>query len=194
MNGLTGLKPTWGRVSRAGVFALADSLDHIGPMARSARDAALVLGVIAGADPDDPTAVPLPVPDYAGAIATGVRGKRIGQPTNMPDLDQDSRLALEGGAAALRAAGAEIVDVAVPASFEQSGRDWLPLCSVETALAHEATYPSRAAEYGPVLTGVIDMGYRLSGIELARLQGRRAALTGELNKLLASIDLLLVPV
>ena len=194
MNGLTGLKPTWGRVSRAGVFALACSLDHIGPMARSARDAALVLGVIAGADPDDPTAVPLPVPDYAGAIGAGVRGKRIGQPTNMPDLDQDSRGALEGGAAALRAAGAEIIDVALPASFEQGGRDVLPLCSVETALAHEATYPSRAAEYGPVLASLIDMGHRLSGIELARLQERRAALTGELNKLLVSIDLLLVPV
>src|SRR5262245_55026790 len=194
MNGLTGLKPTWGRVSRAGVFALAYSLDHIGPMARSARDAALVLGVIAGADRDDPTAVPLPVPDYAGAIGAGVRGKRVGQPTNMPDLDKDSRLALEGGAAALRAAGAEIVDVILPANFEQGGGDFLPLCSVETALAHETTYPSRAAEYGPGLAGLIDMGYRLSGIEVARLQGRRASLTGELNKLLASIDLLLVPV
>ena len=97
-------------------------------------------------------------------------------------------------AAALRAAGAEIVGVALPASFEQGGRDVLPLCSVETALAHEATYPSRAAEYGPVLAGLIDMGHRLSGIELARLQERRAALTGELNNLLVSIDLLLVPV
>jgi amidase len=184
MNGLTGLKPTWGRVSRAGVFALADSLDHIGPMARSALDAALVLGAIAGADPDDPTAVPLPVPNYVGAIGVGVRGKRVGQPANLPDLDQDSRRALEGGAAALRAAGAEIIDVALPGGFEQGGRDVLSLCSVETALAHEATYPSRAAEYGPVLAGLIDMGRRLSGIELARLQSRRAALTGELNKLL----------
>ena len=68
MNGLTGLKPTWGRVSRAGVFALADSLDHIGPMCRTAIDCAHVLGVIAGADADDPTALPLPVPDYAAAI------------------------------------------------------------------------------------------------------------------------------
>src|SRR5215469_14443012 len=71
MNGVTGLKPTWGRVSRAGVFALADSLDHIGPMTRSALDCALMLGAIAGADPDDPTAVPLPVPDYAAAAGRG---------------------------------------------------------------------------------------------------------------------------
>src|SRR5580698_2570687 len=75
MNGLTGLKPTWGRVSRAGVFPLAESLDHIGPMCRSALDAALILGVIAGADPDDPTAAPLPVPDYAGSIDAGLKGR-----------------------------------------------------------------------------------------------------------------------
>jgi amidase len=194
MNGLTGLKPTWGRVSRAGVFALADSLDHIGPMTRSALDAAIMLGVIAGADPADPTAVPLAVPDYAEAIGAGVRGKRIGLATNMTDLDADSRRALEGAAQALRAAGAEIVDVALPADFEQGSRDWVALCAVETALAHEATYPSRAAEYGPVLAGLIEMGRKLSGLEVARLQVRRAALTGGLNRLLADLDLLLMPV
>ncbi len=194
MNGLTGLKPTWGRVSRAGVFALADSLDHIGPMTRSALDAAIMLGVIAGADPADPTAVPLAVPDYAEAIGAGVRGKRIGLATNMTDLDADSRRALEGAAQALRAAGAEIVDVALPADFEQGSRDWVALCAVETALAHEATYPSRAAEYGPVLAALIEMGRKLSGLEVARLQVRRAALTGGLNRLLADLDLLLMPV
>jgi amidase len=194
MNGLSGMKPTWGRVSRAGVFALADSLDHIGPMTRSALDAAIMLGVIAGADPDDPTAVPLAVPDYAGSIGAGVRGKRVGVATNMTDLDGDSRRAFDGAVQALRAAGATIVDVALPADFEQGSRDWVALCAVETALAHEATYPSRAAEYGPVLAGLIEMGRRLSGLEIARLQARRAAQTGGLNKLLASIDLLLMPV
>ena len=194
MNGLSGLKPTWGRVSRAGVFALADSLDHVGPMARSALDAAIILGVIAGADPDDPTAVPLPVPDYAGSIGAGVRGKRIGLATNMSDLDGDSRRALDGAAATLRAAGAEIVDVLLPSDFEQGSRDWVPLCAVETALAHEATFPARASEYGPVLAGLIEAGRKISGLEVARLQARRAALTGSLNKLLASIDLLLMPV
>ena len=194
MNGLSGMKPTWGRVSRAGVFALADSLDHIGPMTRSALDAAIMLGVIAGADADDPTAVPLAVPDYAGSIGAGVRGKRIGLPTNMTDLDADSQSALDGAVTALRAAGAEIVDIALPGDFNNGSRDWVALCAIETALAHEATYPSRAAEYGPVLAGLIEMGHRLSGLEIARLQVRRAALTGGLNKLLAGLDLLLMPV
>jgi len=194
MNGLSGMKPTWGRVSRAGVFALADSLDHIGPMTRSSLDAAIMLGVIAGADADDPTAVPLAVPDYAGSIGAGVRGKRIGLPTNMTDVDADSQSALDGAVKALRAAGAEIVDIALPGDFNNGSRDWVALCAIETALAHEATYPSRAAEYGPVLAGLIEMGHRLSGLEIARLQLRRAALTGGLNKLLAGLDLLLMPV
>ena len=70
----------------------------------------------------------------------------------------------------------------------------MPLCAVECAIAHEATYPARAAEYGPVLATLIDAGRRLSGTELAHLQVRRAAITGALNKLLASVDLLLMPV
>ena len=76
--GLTGIKPTWGRVSRYGVFPLADSLDHVGPMCRSAADAAAMLGVIAGADANDPTALLAPVPNYLARIGDGVRGLRIG--------------------------------------------------------------------------------------------------------------------
>jgi amidase len=194
MNGLSGLKPTWGRVSRAGVFPLADSLDHIGPMCRSALDCAIVLGAIAGADERDPTAVPLAVPDYAATIGAGVAGKRIGRPVNLKDLDDDGRRALEGAVEGLARAGATILDVALPSGFDEAARDWVPLCAVECAIAHEATYPARAAEYGPVLAGLIDAGRRMSGTELAHLQVRRAAITGALNKLLASVDLLLMPV
>ncbi len=194
MNGLSGLKPTWGRVSRAGVFPLAESLDHVGPMARSALDAAIMLGVIAGADPDDPTAVGLPVLDYAASIDQGVRGRRIGLATNMHGIDEDARRALDGAVEVLKKAGVTIVDVKLPDGFDQGARDWVPLCGVEAAVAHEATYPSRASEYGPVLAGLLDQGHRLSAMELARMQLRRAALTGELNRLLESIDLLLMPV
>lgn len=194
MNGLSGLKATWGRVSRAGVFPLAESLDHVGPMARSALDAAIMLGVIAGPDPDDPTSVGLSVPDYAASIDQGVRGWRIGVPSNLHGLDEDAERALDGAVDVMKQAGAEIVDVKLPDGFDQGARDWVPLCGVEAALAHEATYPSRASEYGPVLAGLLDQGRRLSAVELARLQVRRAALTGELNRLLASVDLLLMPV
>src|SRR3954447_4052317 len=77
-NGITGLKPTWGRVSRHGVFELAATLDHIGPMARSAADCGAILGVIAGSDRNDPTAVQDRVPNYLAGMTRGLLGLRIG--------------------------------------------------------------------------------------------------------------------
>src|SRR4029077_7021443 len=177
MNGLTGLKPTWGRVSRAGVFPLAESLDHVGPMCRSALDAALILGVIAGADPDDPTAAAQPVADYAGSIGAGVKGKKLGVPKNLVGMDADSQRALDGAAATLKGAGATLVDVELPA-FDEATLRWVPLCGLEAALAHEATFPSRRGEYGPDLANLIDLGRSLSGLELGKLQLARARLKG----------------
>jgi len=76
--GLTGIKPTWGRVSRFGVFPLANSLDCVGPIARSAMDAAAILGVIAGSDPSDPTTLKVSVPSYLNRLEDDIRGLRIG--------------------------------------------------------------------------------------------------------------------
>jgi amidase len=193
MNGLSGLKPTWGRVSRAGVFPLAESLDHVGPMCRSALDSALVLSVIAGADPDDPTASPQPVSDYAGSIGAGVKGKRFGVPANLVGMDGDSQRAFDGAAATLKSAGAILVDVVLP-EFDEATMKWVPLCGLEAALAHEATFPSRRAEYGPDLAALIDLGRGLSALELGKLQLVRTRLKGEIERLLASVDLLLMPV
>ncbi len=193
MNGLSGLKPTWGRVSRAGVFALAESLDHVGPMCRSALDAALVLGVIAGADPDDPTAAPQPVPDYAAALGGGVKGRRLGVPANLIGMDADSQRAFDGAVTELKKAGATLVDVVLP-ELDEAALKWLPLCGVETALAHEATFPSRRTEYGPEFAALIDLGRSLAALDLGRLQLLRARVKGEIDRLLASVDLLLMPV
>ncbi|MFO1082062.1 MAG: amidase [Reyranellaceae bacterium] len=193
MNGVTGLKPTWGRVSRAGVFPLAESLDHVGPMCRDARDAAMVLGVIAGADPADPTAAPVAVPDYLSALRDGVTGKRIGVPNNLVGLDADARRTLDGAIAAFGTLGAVLVDVALP-ELDEAALAWIPLCALEAALAHEATFPARRAEYGPDLAALLDFGRGLSGLELGRKQQVRARVKGELESLMASLDLLLLPV
>src|SRR5690606_31094159 len=77
-NNLTAIKPTWGRVSRYGMFTLSHSLDHIGPFARNAVDAAMILRAISGADDNDPTALRASVPDYVGATGRGISGLRIG--------------------------------------------------------------------------------------------------------------------
>ncbi len=194
MNGVTGLKPSWGRVSRAGVFALAQSMDHVGPMARSAADAAAMLGVIAGADPDDPTAAQEPVPDYLADIGGGVRGLRLGIDRALiaAGTDADSARAIEEAAEVLARIGAVPREVSVP-SPDMIVRDALSLCSAEAAVAHEATYPSRAAEYGPVLAGALEAGRSLDGLAVVKILLRRAAFRGQLNALFCDIDLLIMP-
>ena len=193
MNGLSGLKPTWGRVSRAGVFPLAESLDHVGPMCRSALDAAIVLGVIAGPDPDDATAAPQAVPDYAASIGAGVKGRRLGVPRNLIGMDADSQRAFDGAVATFRSAGAIVVDVTLP-ELDEATMKWIPLCGLEAALAHEATFPSRRSEYGPDLAALIDLGRGLSGLDLGKLHLVRARVRGEIEGLLAGLDALLMPV
>jgi amidase len=193
MNGLSGLKPTWGRVSRAGVFPLAESLDHVGPMCRSALDAAIVLGVIAGADPDDPTAAPQPVPDYTASIGDGVKGKRLAVPRNLIGMDADSQRAFDGAVAAFKDAGATLVDVVLP-ELDEATLKWIPLCGLEAALAHEATFPARRRDYGPDLAGLLDLGRALSGLDLGKLHLVRARVKAEIEHVLASVDLLLMPV
>lgn len=195
MNGITGLKPTWGRVSRAGVFPLAPSLDHVGPMTRSAADAAAMLGVIAGADLDDPTALHEPVPDYLAGIAEGVRGLRIGIDRALiaAGADADTARATEEGAAVLTRNGALIREVSFPSS-DAIARDARALCAVEAAVVHEATYPSRAAEYGPVLAALLDTGRAIDSLAVAKIRDHREAFRGQLNILFKDIDLLIMPV
>ena len=194
-NGVTGLKPTWGRVSRYGVFELAASLDHVGPMARSAVDAAILLAAVAGADPKDPTTILDPVPDYVASSVEGVKGLRVGiDPIwNGGDVDPATQAVLAQAIEVFRSLGAEIVDVIFP-DVAQAVADWVPLCAVEAAVAHEATYPARKSEYGPVLASVLDSGHALSGVDYQKILLRRVDLRGRVAALLGTIDLLLAPV
>lgn len=193
--GLTGLKPSWGRVSRHGAFELAATLDHVGPMARDTRDVAAILQVIAGTDPADPTALSAPVPDYLAATGQDVGGMRIGvDPAwNSEGVDATTQVVLAEAIAAYRALGAEIIEVQFP-DVKQIVDDWAPNCAVEAAVAHEATYPVRKGEYGPVLASVIEAGRALSGLDYQRILLRRMAFRGRVAALFRTIDLLLTPV
>ena len=194
-NGLTGLKPSWGRVSRYGVFELAATLDHIGPITRSAADAGAMLGAIAGSDPNDPTAVLDPVPDYLAAAGQSVRGLRIGVDAawNGDDVDAATLAVLSEATEVFRTLGADIVEVRFP-DVTQAIADWGPNCAVEAAVAHAATYPARKDEYGPVLASVIEAGRALSGVDYQRILLRRLDLRGRVSALLGAIDLLMTPV
>jgi amidase len=194
-NGLTGLKPSCGRVSRHGVFELAPTLDHVGTIARSAADAGAMLGVIAGSDPRDPTALLDPVPDYLAAAEQNVRGLQIGVDArwNSCGVDVATQQVLQQAIAAFRALGADIVEVRFP-DVTQTVADWVSNCAVEAAVAHEATYPASKDAYGPVLASVIEAGRALSGLDYQKILLRRLALRGQVAALFETIDLLIVPV
>jgi amidase len=193
-NGVTGLKPTWGRVSRYGVFELAATLDHIGPMARSAADCGAILGVIAGYDPNDPTAVLGPVPNYVAGMERGLSGLRVGvdHSWNTNDVDGTTVEKVTAVVQTVGDLGAEIRAVTFP-DVGQIIADWFPLCSVQTAVAHEATYPARKSDYGPALASFIDPGRNLSGLEYQKIILRRVNFRGRVAALFQDIDLLLVP-
>ena len=116
VTGIVGLKPTYGRCSRYGILAFASSLDQAGPMTKTVRDAAILLGVMASVDPRDSTSVDLPVPDYEAGLDTGVKGLRVGIPKEYridgapPEIDALWARGVEW----LKAQGAEIVDISLP--------------------------------------------------------------------------------
>jgi aspartyl-tRNA(Asn)/glutamyl-tRNA(Gln) amidotransferase subunit A len=114
--GIVGLKPTYGRCSRWGVVAYASSLDHPGPMARTVRDVAIMLGVMAGHDPRDSTSAPVPVPDYEAALTGDIRGLRIGVPKEyrVDGMPGEIEALWHQGVEWLRAAGAELVEISLP--------------------------------------------------------------------------------
>jgi aspartyl-tRNA(Asn)/glutamyl-tRNA(Gln) amidotransferase subunit A len=114
--GTVGLKPTYGRCSRWGIVAFASSLDQAGPMTRTVRDAAILLGAMAGHDPKDSTSAPHPVPDFEAALTGDVRGKRIGIPKEyrVDGMPGEIDALWQQGAEWLRDAGAEIVEISLP--------------------------------------------------------------------------------
>ncbi len=166
-NGIVGLKPTWGRVSRYGVFPLGESLDHIGPMARSVADAALMLTAIAGHDPADDTSLRAPVEDYAGALDRGVKGIRVGiDEKYIGEASADVATAVLTAARAIEKLGARIVKVAIP-DTDASLTAWTTLCAAETLAAHAEFYPKRAAEYGAGFRSFLELGTRVRGCDYA---------------------------
>ena len=192
--GTVGLKPTWARVSRYGVFALAESLDHVGPLTRSSADAAISLQAIAGHDPNDPTSLPAPVPDILDGIDGGVKGVRIGLDEKYATDGVDTELApaVIEGVAVMKELGAEIVPVQMP-DVDSYLPAWPVLCSSEAVAAHRENYPSRRDDYGPWFRGWLDMGAAVSGADYAEANNRRAELNGLIRDVFADIDALACP-
>lgn len=193
--GLSGIKPTWGRVSRFGAFELAASLDHVGPIARSVADAATILTAIAGPDHKDPTTLADLQPDYLGAADGPIGGMRLGVDPqwNALDVDSEVRNVVTEAERVFRRLGAEIAPVGVP-DVRQAIIDWAPTCALEAAFAHRETYPARKDEYGPVLASVLETGHAVSAFDYQAMRLRRMDLSGRFARLFQTIDALLLPV
>jgi amidase len=194
-NGLVGLKPTWGRVSRHGVFPLSQTLDHVGPITRSVEDAAAMLTAIAGHDPADPTSASTPVPDYLGGIGRGVDGLRLGfdEAFCTRRVAAPVRKAVQRGIDALRRRGAKLQAVKMP-SVAGTTAAWMTLCATEAALAHAETYPSRRQIYSVGFAGFLQKGHDATALDYGSAAILRREFRGAMEAVFQEVDLLISPV
>ena len=193
--GVTGLKTTVGRVSRAGAMPLSQSLDTVGPLAQSAEDCALLLGLMAGADPEDPTASTLPVPDYMAATRGSMKGLKIGVPTAfyVDDLDDEVARVLDETIATLKKAGAEIVKVELPDQRQLTAACQLVLAT-EAAAFHKRWMIERPQDYGAQVLMRLQNGLAIPAVSyLEAMRWRGPALSAYLAAV-AGTDAVLVPV
>jgi aspartyl-tRNA(Asn)/glutamyl-tRNA(Gln) amidotransferase subunit A len=193
--GVTGLKTTVGRISRAGAMPLSQSLDTVGPLARCAEDCAVLLGLMAGADPGDPTAISGPLPDYAAATAGSIKGLTIGVPTAfyVDDLDAEVAGILDATIAVLKREGANVVQVELPDQRQLTGASQLVL-AVEAAAFHKRWMIERPQDYGAQVLMRLQNGLAIPGVSyLEALRWRGPALAAYLAAV-ANIDALIAPV
>jgi len=193
--GVTGLKTSYGRISRAGAMPLSQSLDTVGPLTRTAEDCALLLGLMAGADPEDPTAVDAPVPDYMAAITGSIKGVRIGVPSAfyVDDLDADVARILDDTMAVLKREGAHVVEVELPDQRQLTAACQLVL-AVEATAHHKRWLIERPQDYGPQVLMRLQNGLAIPGASyLEALRWRGPALSAHIAAT-ADVDAVIAPV
>ena len=192
--GLTGIKPTYGRVSRAGVLPLAWSLDHVGPMCRSAVDCALMLGAMAGYDPRDPSTSVLPVPDYAAALTGEIKGLRIGllRRVFLETADAPQRQAVEQAVKTLEGLGASVREVSLE-QMKYAAGVVAAMISAESYAYHETWLKTRGAEYGPDVRERLLVGAFVSGADYLKGQRVRRLIRDEVDRVLGGVDVLIAP-
>ncbi|MBV1799598.1 amidase [Siccirubricoccus sp. G192] len=192
--GLVGLKPTYGLVSRRGVFPLAFTLDHVGPMTRTVRDNALLLGVMAGPDAEDPGSAMREAEDYTRDLHRGVKGLRIGFIRHFHEADMPASpevaAALEAAARLLAAEGATIRDVTLPPLGEFAAVN-RAILGAEAAAVHETWLRERPGDYAHLTRRRLLPGMFVSGADYVQAQRRRTQLVAAVEAAFAEVDLLL---
>jgi aspartyl-tRNA(Asn)/glutamyl-tRNA(Gln) amidotransferase subunit A len=192
--GTVGLKPTFGRASRAGVASLSWSLDHVGPLSRNVTDAALVMAAMSGYDRRDPGTVDRPVPDMVAAIGAGVAGKRIGIPTNYytEQLDPEAAAAAGTAASVLEGLGAELVEVQIPMAEHIIATEWAIMMPEATAYHLDAlrTSPEKFTDETRIL---LETGAAVPATDYVNALRLRTLMQAAWQEMFAGIDVLLAP-
>lgn len=194
-NGLVGLKPTFGLVSTYGIQTAAASMDHVGTMSRSVKDAALLLESIAGYDANDPNSLKTAPLDLLTTLNQGIKGIRIGVDQSYitdgvePSLSISIAAAIEN----LKDLGAEIIPIEFPTDKEEQNYAGAIINSKEVAISHKDTYPSLKDEYGVYLKDLIDFGLSISNDEYQRALEYGEYFKSKFRKLFNDLDAILAP-
>ncbi len=194
LNGIVGLKPTYGRVSRHGIFPLSGSMDHAGPLTKNVEDAALMMNVIAGHDPNDPTTSQLPVPDYVAVLIGEIDGVRLGlpQPYFFEDLQSSVREAVMQAIEQLAQLGGVVEEQAFH-NLEQAPDVLWTLISGDAGVVHEAHLASHAIELDPDVRQLAERGVGLRATDYIKAEQARDEIKSQMAQALESVDVLVTP-
>ena len=192
--GAVGLKPTFGRVSRKGVFPLADTLDHVGPMTRRAVDSAIVLQALQGQDSGDPFTKNFSASDYSKVTSESTSDITVGIDVALctEGIDPEITHATLEARGILEGLGIKVVEVDASGLLEGLEHLWLILAA-EATHSHRHLYPERALDYGPVFRDLLEIGHGLSGPFIAEGNVRRYRAIAAAAALFETVDALLMP-
>ena len=193
--GLAGLKPTYGRLSRYGLTALAWSQDHAGPMARTVEDCALVMNAAAGYDRNDPASLNLPVPDYARFLTGEIKGLRIGVPKEYFEvpIDPEVKGAVRKAIDKLSELGAAVSEISWPI-FHQAGAIAIPIQLAEATAYHRSLIRTQGPRIQPLSARLrLEAGFFISGVDYVQAERGRALFYQESLRLFDKVDLLAGP-
>lgn len=193
--GVVGLKPTYGRISRAGAMPLSFTMDTVGPLVRSVADAARLMKIMAGYDPTDSTCSAEPVPDYEAALGRPIKGMKIGVPTSYfyDGIADDMGKAVRASLEVLRAQGAEIVESALP-DMEAINALGVLVTLVEAATYHATWMRTRPQDYSDQVRARLESGFAVPGVQyLEALRSRGPVLKNFVEMVFSKVDVLHCP-
>jgi aspartyl-tRNA(Asn)/glutamyl-tRNA(Gln) amidotransferase subunit A len=193
-NGVAGIKPTYGRISKTGVTVVSWSLDHPAPMGRTVRDLAILLGIMSGVDPTDPSTKHVSVPDYTKVLDGEIRGMRIGLPRNyfFDDVQPAVAAAVDDAVRRLEKLGAVVVPITIP-GIDGIIESWLAIALAEAATYHQQNLRAKASLYATDVRHLLQTGELTLATTYINAQRVRFAWKSSLREAMKVVDVILTP-